>query len=207
MTLALLVGPAIAAVAPPEPDAPCAEQASYYAAQVRPNPRLRPELWWVFDAPCPEGAHLAGASPPAGRDLWCEDRKGRRHGRRTTFAPNHLVDAESDWWRDREVGPRREWDPARDVLVRETTFDRRGALHGEAVEWTPEGGVTVTTWVHGLQEGATWRLDARGALLLVERWRQGERDGRSCAWRDGALQVDQRFEGGTPARPEALSAE
>lgn len=187
--------------APPDPFAACDQQAAWFGTQTRPNPTPRPELWWIYDYPCPIGSQLAGASPPAGRDLWCADRRGRRTGRRTTFAPNNLVVTESEWDRDREIGPLREWDPVRDVLVRTATFNRKGQLDGESIEWTAEGGVTVTTFAKGAREGATWRLDPRGRILLVEQYHLGERNGRSCAWRDGTLEVDQSYELGSPVRP------
>jgi hypothetical protein len=178
----------------------CDQLGSQYASRTFEQPETRPTLWWVVtDPPCPEGTKLGGAAPPDGRDLWCEDGKGRKTGPRTTFHPNGWVHTESLFDRGREIGPRLEWDDEQDAVARIWRFDEKGALHGETVEWSTSGATTVTTFVRGQKEGATWRLDETNQLLLVELWQRGERHGRSCTWRDGKVEIDQMWDSGEPA--------
>jgi hypothetical protein len=184
----------------PQSSPSCDELAATYAARTQVQPTARPRLWWVVDdPPCPEGTRLAGASPPQGDDLFCEDHRGRKTGPRSTFLGNGWVHTESVFDRDREIGPRLEWDDQQDHVARVWVFDDKGLLDGEIVDWSPDGSTTVTTFVRGQKEGATWRLDERGQLVLVELFQRGERHGRSCTWRDGKVEVDQVWVSGEPA--------
>jgi hypothetical protein len=186
--------------ADPDPSPTCEELAARYATRTLAQPDARPRLWWVVDEPpCAEGTRLGGASPPDGHDLWCEDGRGRKIGPRTTFHPNGWVHTESLFDRDKEIGPRLQWDDERDPVTRIWLLDEKGMLDGETVEWTRDGAVTVTTFVKGEKEGATWRLDERQHLVLVELFERGERHGRSCTWRDGKIEVDQLWVSGEPA--------
>jgi hypothetical protein len=182
----------------------CNQFAVTYSGQTRVRPEILPRLWWVVDdPPCPSGTRHSGAAPPDGDDLWCEDGRGRRSGPRTTFDPdNGHVRSESTWVRDREVGPRIEWDTERDVVSRVSRFDENGQLGGETIEWGPDGSITVTEHARGEKEGVTWRVDERGTIVLVEQWRGGVRNGRSCTWRAGRVDVDQVFAAGEPAPEE-----
>jgi len=72
-------------------------------------------------------------------------------------------------------------------------------LGGESIEWGADGSTTVTEHVRGQKEGISWRLDERGTLVLVEQWRGGVRNGRSCTWREGRLDVDRVWAAGEPA--------
>ncbi len=196
----LYVASSVSFAADLEPSPTCDELAAQYAPRTHQQPETRPTLWWVItDPPCPEGTRPGGTSPPAGRDLWCEDGKGRKNGPRTTFHENGWVHTESTFDRDKEIGPRLEWNAEQDAVARIWMFDDKGALDGETVEWSPDGATTVTTFVRGQKEGATWRLDERNQLVLVELWLRGERHGRSCTWRDGKVEIDQLWASGEPA--------
>jgi hypothetical protein len=178
----------------------CAELATSYVKQVRERPEVQPQLWWVTATPpCPSGTRNAGAPPPEGNDLWCEDGRGRRSGLRTTFDANGHVRSESTWIRDREIGPRLEWDTDHDVVSRMSKFDDDGLLGGETVEWGADGSTTVTEYQRGQKDGMSWRMDERGQLVLAEQWRGGVRNGRSCTWRDGHVELDQVWVAGDPA--------
>jgi hypothetical protein len=48
-------------------------------------PSYRGRWWTNTPAPCPDGAQLKGTAPPAGREVWCEDSEGKRHGPRTSW--------------------------------------------------------------------------------------------------------------------------
>jgi hypothetical protein len=179
----------------------CTELAASYSTQNRVRPEVLPRLWWIVDdPPCAPGTRHSGAPPPEGDDLWCEDGRGRRTGPRTTFdATNGHVRSESTWGRDREIGPRIEWDTERNVVSRVSNFDDDGQLGGETIEWGADGSVTVTEYARGHKEGVTWRVDERGTVVLAEQWRGGLRNGRSCMWRDGRVDVDQVWAAGEPA--------
>lgn len=196
---------AVSSVAHAAPDAfaSCDDQRNYYAAQLRPRPADRPTLWWIENAePCPYGIDLVGAQPPEGRFVGCEDGHGRRYGWRTEFGGGGKVALETHWDRNREIGPRIEWDPLSYEVVRLTSM-REGRKDGEMIEWLSDGGVVVTTFKRGLRDGPTWRLDDRGNVLMVESWRGNERDGRACTWRGDlngpSAAVEQVYSDGQPA--------
>ena len=49
-------------------------------------------------------------------------------------------------------------------------------------------------------EAASTALDAAGAVTRVEHWRDDVKHGRSCTWKDGAVEADQLYRLGTVAR-------
>lgn len=186
----------------PDPLASCAEQRSFFETQLRPRPADRPYLWWIEETePCPYGISLVGAQPPTGRFVGCEDGHGRRFGWRTEFGIDGKVSLQTRWDRNREIGPRVEWDPITYEIVRITAL-RDGRADGEQIEWLADGGVVVTSFKRGERDGATWRLDDRGHVMMVEAWRNNERNGRACTWRteDAAeAAVEQVYAEGEPA--------
>lgn len=196
---------AAAFAGPPDRFATCEEQAAWFEVQTRPRPAERPSLWWIErDAPCPFETELVGQQPPAGRAIGCEDRNGRRFGWRTDFGDGGKIAMQSHWERNREDGTRTEWDPV-SYDVRRITPLREGRTDGEVVEWLDDGGVLVSTFRRGEREGATWRLDERGRLLMVEWWHDNRRHGRSCTWRQvgsrsAEVAVDQVYTQGAPTR-------
>jgi hypothetical protein len=176
----------------------------YYATQVRPKPPTRPTLWWIEnDPPCEYGYHLKGDAPPKGRELACVDLRDHKVGWQTVFNQDGKVTLETHWSRNREVGPRLEWDPVTYDILRKTAL-KTGKEWGESVEWLSDGGEAVVTYRAGDRDGPTWRLDDRHQVLFLENWRAGVRDGRSCAWRDGAW-VEQVWRGGKPESGEVTS--
>jgi hypothetical protein len=187
---------------PPDRFATCEEQAAWFEAQTRPRPEERPSLWWIeHDVPCPFETELVGDQPPAGRAIGCEDRNGRRYGWRTDFGDSGKIAVQSHWERNREDGTRTEWDPV-SYDVRRVTQLREGRTDGEVVEWLDDG-VLVTSFRRGEREGATWRLDERGRLMMVDWWHASRRHGRSCTWRGaqpGEVAVDQVYVEGVPTR-------
>ncbi|MEQ1502667.1 MAG: hypothetical protein ABMB14_10570 [Myxococcota bacterium] len=185
------------AFAAPDAFAPCEDLFAFYVEELRPRPAERPVLWWIEDRiPCAPPAVLTGAQPPNGRAIGCEDRN-KRTGWRTEFGMDGKVMLETHWDRNREIGPRREWDPITYEVVRVTEL-HEGRLDGETIEWLPDGGVLITNYHRGIRDGATWRLDERNNLVLAESWRNDRRHGRSCTWRGDALQVDQVYDDGAP---------
>ncbi|MEZ4234930.1 MAG: hypothetical protein R3F59_01945 [Myxococcota bacterium] len=202
MLLTSIVWGTAALAAPPDRYATCDEQAAWFTDQQRPRPDERPDLWWIErDAPCPFETSLVGDGPPAGRAIGCEDRNGRRYGWRTEFGDGGKVAVQSHWEGNREDGTRTEWDPVTYDVLRVTTV-RDGRTDGEVVEWLDDGGVLVTSYRRSDRDGPTWRLDARGEVVMVEWYRGNQRHGRSCAWKRGVggmvLSVDQVFSGGEP---------
>ncbi len=186
-----------AAVAGPDPFAACDLQARFFREEQRSLQQPTPDLWWLADDPC-EGDTLAGGPPPTGDAVWCEERRGRRHGRQTSFEDGR-VSAETQWALGQETGIRHTYDPKGRLVS--TTALRNGSRHGEHIEIAPNKGLTISTWVRGEQQGPTWHVDARGTLILVSYWRDSVRHGRACAWRDGALEVDTEWRAGEPSTP------
>lgn len=186
------------ALAAPDAFAPCEEQRAYFIEQQRPQPQIRPSLWWIEDdIPCPYGTTLVGQQPPVGHYVGCQDKKGRRYGLRTEFGLEGKVALETRWEKNRELGPRIEWDPKTYLVSRQSVF-REGRLDGESLSWLDDGGVLVTTYRRGARDGATFRIGPRGELLLVESWRLDMRHGRSCNWNNDVLVVDQTYLWGEP---------
>ncbi|MCB9688412.1 MAG: hypothetical protein H6735_25455 [Alphaproteobacteria bacterium] len=176
------------ALALPPTTATCDELSLALAKLELPaRPEDGPDFWWMDPHPCGQYGTLAGTAPPAGDDVWCEERK-KKSGRRTRFTMDGKVTLDTRFLNDEEVGPRIGWDPMSRRVVSITPL-RNGEPHGRSVTFTPEG-TLATTWVKGVKDGFTWTLDARGRITSLESWVDGVRAGRSCAWRDGVLQVD-----------------
>ncbi|MCA9494228.1 MAG: hypothetical protein KC621_30080, partial [Myxococcales bacterium] len=179
---------ALSALAAPPSDATCDTLSLALARIELPDrPEGGPDFWWMDPNPCGQYGQLAGIAPPEGEDVWCEERK-KKNGRRTRFTADGKVTLETRFLNDEEVGPRVGWDPMSRRVVSLTPL-RKGQPHGRSVVWTPEG-TLATTWVKGVKQGFSWTLDERGRITAVESWVDGVRSGRSCAWRDGVLQVD-----------------
>lgn len=187
-----------AVLAAPDAFAPCEVQARYFTSELRSLKQDPPDLWWILDDPC-EGDTFAGAPPPTGDSVWCEDRRSRRHGRQTSFTSGR-ISLETEWVVGQETGTRHDYNP-QGVLV-STTEVRAGERHGEHVEASLSGGITVSSWVRGEQTGPVWHIDASNHLSLVSYWREGNRHGRACTWRDGSLEVDTVWRHGEPEVPE-----
>jgi hypothetical protein len=187
-----------AADGPPREDAPCDALAAWFSSRPVPPADLAPTEWWTASPPCPPAHDLIGAPPPRARDVSCVI-GGRRSGPQTMFAEEGQVLLETRWDHGEEVGPRHEWDRATGRIVRVVPM-AKGLRDGEVVEWQPEGEVVVTTYLRGAKNGPSFTLDASGALVKVESWKNDVRQGRACAWKDGVVESDQLYKAGAVAK-------
>lgn len=194
----VLFAAALAADGPPRDDAPC-DTLLAWASDRAPTLATRPPTeWWLGEPPCPPGHDLIGAAPPRARDVSCTI-GGRRSGPQTMFAEEGQVVLETHWARGVEIGPRTEWDRHTGKVLRIVPM-AKGQRDGEVAEWSADGELVVTTWRRGVKSGPSFTVDATGTVTKVEFWRDDLRHGRSCAWKDGALESDQQYRLGAVAR-------
>jgi len=89
----------------------------------------------------PEGAVRRGRLPPAGRQIWHEDDRGRRHGTAVRWYPSGQVRTLVDY--------------------------RDGQRHGRYRAWHPGGTLAVTGGYEGDREHGLWQsFDEGGALQM-----------------------------------------
>ncbi len=171
----------------PSSNLSCDQIAARLVTEKLPDRPRSPEFWWMEKTPCPGGA-LGGPVPPAAREVWCADTSHHRTGPATTLSGDLKVLFQTRFYRDTEVGPRIDWNPATQQAVAWTTF-ANDVPHGLSVEWTDSG--TLAGWLKkGVKDGPTFKLDQRGAVAFVVYWSSGERGTRSCVWREGKLVID-----------------
>ncbi|HET6583253.1 MAG TPA: hypothetical protein VFG69_07395 [Nannocystaceae bacterium] len=71
----------------------------------------RAESWWTRAQPCPGGAVLRGAAPPAGVRVWCETEAGDAEGPATTFYDDGVRRSDAMYRNGRMHGPWRQFFP------------------------------------------------------------------------------------------------
>lgn len=176
-----------AAWADPSPKLSCEVLAERFAAIRLPERPKAPTYWWLEQDPCPGGA-LGGPPPPAASQVWCAGSEGQRTGPSTTLSADLKVMTETRYYRDTELGPRIDWNPATGQAVAYTPY-RGDVPHGIALEWS-DSGTVAHRLRKGVNDGPTWKVNQRGGIEFIEYWSAGDRLSRNCAWRDGALVID-----------------
>jgi antitoxin component YwqK of YwqJK toxin-antitoxin module len=152
--------------------------------------------WWTRGTPCPAGAELKGAAPPAGKAVWCE-KDGRPHGPKTTFFPSGQREATRTYYQGKALGRFVVWNES-GTLAEEGRY-RNDALEGHYVRHYKSGAKELEGDFHaGKQNGPFKKLAETGGVLLEEvQYREGLRHGMARVFFDtGKLKEETEYASG-----------
>ncbi|MFT4974184.1 MAG: G3E family GTPase/antitoxin component YwqK of YwqJK toxin-antitoxin module [Myxococcota bacterium] len=167
----------------------------------------------------PDGATRRGRMPPAGRQIWHEDDRGRRHGTALRWYPDGQLRALVDYEGGRRHGRYRAWHPDGTLAVegsydhdrehgRWRSYDGQGELQMElpCVEGSTEGtcrsyypgGVVARQWTAraGREEGPVTVYLTDGSRFSEASFRDGRRHGRREVWLAGVRILEDHWADG-----------
>lgn len=204
VALGVLLGSAACrASTPASVDEPPVSVEAPVAAVAPPwTPPTATETWWTRTDPCPPGARLQGAAPPAGTRVWCERSDGSHEGPATSFYDDGVRRSDAIYRDGRMHGPWRQFYPdgrlrsegeyaeGRDIGVWRS-YHAGGELASEAkhgkdgsvafVAFTAKGGKEREgSYVDGLEHGTwtAWDDGGHSHVLVYEHGRLVSTDGK-----------------------------
>lgn len=130
----------------------------------------------IEGAECPDDASPRGDAPPQGRETWCVDTEGRRHGPWTIWFPSGSIAGRVHVGHGTEDGPVKLWWDG-DALFEE----------GQYRDGRPDG--TWRTYVEGV---LTSESDLRGFPEVTRTWHEEDGTSQREAFRLGAAIQPQR---------------
>jgi len=151
------------------------------------------DRWWTATAPCPAGAQLVGAPPPAGDRVWCE-KDGLQEGRATSFYPDGVRKSDGTYRAGELDGSWRQW--FHDGKPRTEGTFARGRETGTWKVWFASGGV-ASERVH--VDAHTVRIAEfrpGGAKLRTGTLVDGQKDGRWIEFTEKGEALEQVWEKG-----------
>jgi antitoxin component YwqK of YwqJK toxin-antitoxin module len=131
--------------------------------------------WWTNKSPCPDGAALSGAAPPAGKAVGCE-RDGARHGPRMTFHESGRRARSEAYYRGKLQGRYMQWYDS--GALEEEGIYRDGLLEGQFARYYANGNERTKGEYHrGKETGTFVTYSETGARLEEVEYREGKKHG------------------------------
>lgn len=177
----------------------------------------------------PEGTTRRGTPPPAGRQVWHEDSRGRRHGPALRWYPSGQLRTQVSYREGLRHGPYRAWHPDGTLAV-EGGYDhdrehglwqsydeqgslqvslpcQRGATEGLCQSFYP-GGALARAWTAraGREEGTVTVYLPDGQRFSEAGFRGGQRHGPRTVWLAGIRFIEEHWEDGVLHGPYRMWA-